>query len=110
MSNKFCPRKPIRTDRIMNSVPVRPGQKVKVYNDPYEPRYGEVVGVRERNGRILILERPSFATLTTSQFDHFRDITQVTFIQDDEDVMRFTRGTHFRKSDGTWVRKGGSNG
>jgi hypothetical protein len=69
--------------------PIKPGQKVKVYNERFEPRYGEVVGLRQHDQTLLLLERPSFKDLKVSEFNHFREHTEVHFIQDDEDVKRW---------------------
>jgi hypothetical protein len=65
----------------------KPGQKVKVYSEAAfrsqeVVRFGEVVGVREVDGKILLTEHPSFASLPVSAFKHFRTTAQVVFIDD----------------------------
>jgi hypothetical protein len=59
----------------------KPGQKVKVYSEAAF-RSHEVVRVREVDGKILLTEHPSFASLPVSAFKHFRTTAQVVFIDD----------------------------
>jgi hypothetical protein len=67
--------------------PYKPGQKVKVYTSARFRReeivrYGEIVGIRQSDRKILLTEHPSFKELPITAFDHFREANQVVFIDD----------------------------
>jgi hypothetical protein len=66
---------------------VKPGERVKVYNDegPWKHsriatvRFGEAIGVNDQ-GQILLHERPDFKGLSPGQFQHFRTEREVVFL------------------------------
>jgi hypothetical protein len=73
-----------KNDRIDNGlVPMNVGDKVKVHAGR-AARYGELIGLRETDHKIMLVERPEFASLSISEFKHFREADEVFFI-DQED-------------------------
>ncbi|MGL6121665.1 MAG: hypothetical protein ACRC1W_01250 [Shewanella sp.] len=59
---------------------ITPGQKVKVYADNKKSvQFGEVLGV-DIECKIILAHRPDFKNLRASEFDLFRDMADVRFL------------------------------
>ena len=58
---------------------ILPGQKAKVYLDKRRVAFGEVLGINTKN-KVILVNRPEFQALRTSEFDLFRERTEVEFV------------------------------
>lgn len=67
-----------------HAIRVKPGEKVKVYSGNRVSteviRFGEVIGIRQRDGKLLLNERPDFKGLSIREFNHCREGHQVVFM------------------------------
>jgi hypothetical protein len=62
---------------------MQPTRKAKVYHTAVSNhvRFGEVLGVTSDH-KLILEERPEFATLPVSAFDYFREAKEVVFLSE----------------------------
>jgi hypothetical protein len=75
---------------------IKPGLKVKVYISKREWAYGETIGVNDQ-GQIMLISKPSFKDLRTSDFNLFRNYSEVVFTIPHAPEHKFKKPVKFHR-------------